>query len=366
MAGSMKRVSVSMLTAVAMIASFASGAAQAQTDPPAVNRGFYVGGAAGANFQETNRFRGGAADSNAGYDTGYVGLLSLGYGMGSGLRLELEGSYRNNGVGRISGATGHGGSQIGSLMVNGIYDLNYALPGFLQALEPHFGAGIGAAKVWEHSAPHAGFLVHGQDTVPAVQAIAGVDYALTPALKLGLDYRYFLAHDANFRNATTGARVKGGDYNDHALLLTFRYEFGAPRAQPAAAPAPVAAPPAPPAPPPPPVARNFTVYFDLDRATLTPAGRDVVRQAAANAKSGQVSRVTVIGHADTTGSARHNQRLSERRAAAVRDELVADGVPADQIVTEGRGENDLAIPTADQVNEPRNRRVVIVEQGPGM
>ena len=46
----------------------------------------------------------------------------------------------------------------------------------------HLGLGLGAAQVNEHSAPHNGFLVHGQDTVPAGQAIAGIDYAVSPAL----------------------------------------------------------------------------------------------------------------------------------------------------------------------------------------
>lgn len=134
---------------------------------------------------------------------------------------------------------------------------------------------------------------------------------------------------------------------------------------PTAAAPPPPAPAAAPAPPPPPVERSFTVYFDLDKATLTEGGRSVVQAAAANAKQGKVTHISVTGYTDTTGTPRYNQGLSERRAATVRAELIANGVPADQIVTSGRGENDLAVPTAAGVNEPRNRRVVIIEQGPG-
>lgn len=68
---------------------------------------------------------------------------------------------------------------------------------------------------------------------------------------------------------------------------------------------------------------------------------------------GSITQAT--GYTDNTGSDRHNQRLSERRAAAMQAELVADGIPADEIITAGRGENDLAVPTAKDVNEPRNR-----------
>ncbi len=67
--------------------------------------------------------------------------------------------------------------------------------------------------------------------------------------------------------------------------------------------APPPAPPAAPATPPAAVARNFTVYFDLDRATLTEAGRTVVRAAAANAKQDQVTRISVTGYTDTSAAA---------------------------------------------------------------
>jgi outer membrane protein OmpA-like peptidoglycan-associated protein len=120
-----------------------------------------------------------------------------------------------------------------------------------------------------------------------------------------------------------------------------------------------------PAVPPPPAQQAFQVYFDLNSTRLTPTARSVVQQAAAKARQGQVARVTVTGHTDTTGSARYNQRLSERRAAAVKAELVRDGVPSDEIVTVGQGEQGLAVPTAAGVNEPRNRRVEIVLQSPG-
>jgi opacity protein-like surface antigen len=66
------------------------------------------------------------------------------------------------------------------------------------------------------------------DTVPAFQGIVGLDYAIAPAIKVGVDYRYLVAHDADFHNSTTGTRVKGGDFNDHSILITFRYEFDAP------------------------------------------------------------------------------------------------------------------------------------------
>lgn len=72
-----------------------------------------------------------------------------------------------------------------------------------------------------------------------------------------------------------------------------------------------------------------------------------------------VYQVEVIGYTDTTGTQELNQRLSLQRAQAVRDLLAKDGVAAASISAAGRGKLDPEVPTADQVNEPRNRRVVI-------
>lgn len=357
---------------LAAVLCLMAGAALAQTNISAQNRGPYIGLGVGPNFQESSRVRGGGADATANYDTGFVGLGSLGYAFGNGLRLEVEPGYRRNELDTIGGVTAHGHVTMETLMANAIMDIPFRVPGNLPILEdmlPHIGVGAGVAHVMNNSLPYNGLTVTRNDTVPAFQAIAGLEYAITPAFKAGIDYRYLLAHNVNgFRTAETGARVSAGDMNNHSILLTLRYEFGVPHrppVQPAAAAA-VAAPPAQPAPPPPPQPRNYVVYFDLNRATLTPTAREVVRQAATNAQRDRVTRITVTGYTDTTGSARYNQNLSERRAAAVQAELVANGVPADQIVTAGQGENDLAVPTANNVNEPRNRRVVILEQAPGL
>jgi outer membrane protein OmpA-like peptidoglycan-associated protein len=114
-----------------------------------------------------------------------------------------------------------------------------------------------------------------------------------------------------------------------------------------------------------PAARDFTVYFEFAKASLTSDARTIIQQAAAAARQGTATHVSVVGHTDTVGSEKYNQRLSERRAAAVRKELIAQGVPAGEISASGRGQNDLAVPTADEVKEPRNRRAVITVGGPG-
>jgi outer membrane protein OmpA-like peptidoglycan-associated protein len=328
------------------------------------NRGFYIGGGLGANFQTDVDFRGSGTDSKATYDPGPVGLLSFGYAFGNGLRAELEGGYRYHDVDKINGAAAGGHTQVASAMVNAIYDFDLHTP--VVPLTPHLGAGVGYAHAWDKSGPHNGLGVKGNDGNAAFQAIAGVEYAVTPGLKLGLDYRWFVAHDLDFKTAATGARSHAGDLESHSILATLRYEFGtpAPVAQPVAAPAP--APMAPPAPRQAAGPQVYTVYFDFNRADLAPSAVPVVDQAAANAKQNRTTRIQVVGHADRSGSDRYNQRLSERRASAVRAALVERGVSAGDIVTVGRGESEPAVPTPDGVREPRNRRVVIELQQPGV
>jgi iron complex outermembrane receptor protein len=135
---------------------------------------------------------------------------------------------------------------------------------------------------------------------------------------------------------------------------------------PSAAPAapPPEAPPAPPAPvaKAPEAARQFQVFFDFDKSDITSAAAQVIEAAAEAVKAGNVVRLTVTGHTDTVGSAKYNQALSERRAAAVKGQLVTDGVASGEITATGVGKSGLLVPTADGVREPQNRRAEIVLQ----
>jgi OmpA-OmpF porin, OOP family len=351
----------------------ASDAAAQQTfrwQDTAMPRGLYLGLQGGASFLEDNDFRGGGTDSKAKYDPGPAGMVTLGYGFDFGLRLELEGGYRRNGVDRIGGTSGNGRLEVGSAMLNAIYDV--PLPTFGIPVLPHIGAGVGWNHVWNRSRPHNGLSVRGQDDLFAWQAIAGVDYVITPNLVAGLDYKYMRGNNASFDIVETGATSKAGDQVSHSVLVGLRYYFGAParpapRAEPAAAPAlvPPPTPPAPPAALPRAEPRSYTVFFDFDRADLDASAVPIVDQAAANARTGRATRIELNAHADRSGSDRYNQRLSERRAETVRQELVRRGVPASDIAVVAQGERQPAVPTADGVREPRNRRVEIVLQTPG-
>ena len=138
-------------------------------------------------------------------------------------------------------------------------------------------------------------------------------------------------------------------------------------------PAPPPPPPAPPVPPPAPVSQapvpppastptpagDFTVYFEFDSWTLTAENLTVLTNVINTARAGGQSRINVVGHTDTSGSADYNQRLSVRRANVVVEALVNMGARRQAITASGVGETDLAVETGDNVREQRNRRTVI-------
>src|SRR5205823_1484493 len=106
------------------------------------------------------------------------------------------------------------------------------------------------------------------------------------------------------------------------------------------------APPPPPIaqaapPPPPPPATGTTIAtvgsanFDFDRATIKPSGRDVLDGAVKTLRDNPSLHVVVEGHTDSVGSTAYNQKLSERRAKAVRDYLLKEGVEPSRVTTRG-------------------------------
>jgi outer membrane protein OmpA-like peptidoglycan-associated protein len=104
---------------------------------------------------------------------------------------------------------------------------------------------------------------------------------------------------------------------------------------------------------------HFRLYFILGSPELTPESKIAYRAVFDDTKQRPVYEIEVIGFTDTLGDLTYNQALSLRRAAAIRDTLVRDGLDRQAISIAGRGEHDLLVPTADQTPEPRNRRVEI-------
>jgi len=103
----------------------------------------------------------------------------------------------------------------------------------------------------------------------------------------------------------------------------------------------------------------YLVFFDFDQSTLGPGAQSVLDAVAAEVSKRSLNSITVVGHADTSGTEAYNQKLAMRRAEAVRAALVQRGISASMIKTESRGETELLVQTADGVREPANRRAQI-------
>jgi OOP family OmpA-OmpF porin len=109
----------------------------------------------------------------------------------------------------------------------------------------------------------------------------------------------------------------------------------------------------------PPAPAHFTLYFQFDSDELTAESRTLVAQVQQSVKTYPAPQVAVVGHTDTTGAATANIGLGLRRAEVVRTRLIEAGVDRSAIVVTSHGEATPLVPTADNVNEPKNRRVDI-------
>ncbi len=360
---------LTLLAATLLATSAFHGAARAQPVS-----GLYIGAGGGGNFMQDERntsirFPNGAtipSGARVDFDAGVVAVGSLGYGFGNGVRVELEGNYRYNrpssfrNVGQVATSVG-GREQKYGPMANVLFDLDVGSP----YVFPYIGAGAGysyvARRLQVASTDGTINSQGGTDNSFAYQAIAGLSFPIPPVVGLSLtaEYRYYaLAGEREYGRTFAGpggassAQVRTTDNYNHSLLLGLRYAFNVPPPPPPPAPAPAEAAPQ--------AARTYLVFFDWDRADLTGRARQIVAEAVSAATRVQVTRIEVAGHADRSGSERYNMGLSIRRAQAVADELVRDGVPRGSITTQGFGESQPLVPTANGVREPHNRRVEIV------
>ena len=107
-------------------------------------------------------------------------------------------------------------------------------------------------------------------------------------------------------------------------------------------------------------APSFIVFFDFDKSELTPAAQDTIRKAANAYRTKGGAQIKASGHTDRAGTDAYNLALSLRRANAVKDMLVREGVTESDISVVALGESQPMVQTSDGVREAQNRRVEIV------
>lgn len=105
---------------------------------------------------------------------------------------------------------------------------------------------------------------------------------------------------------------------------------------------------------------HFILYFRSGSTTLTPESVNKIPEIMETINQRQSQSISVVGHADTAGNRQYNLRLSKQRADAVGRILTEKGIKKFHIKTTSHGEENPLIKTADNVNEPRNRRVEVI------
>ena len=136
----------------------------------------------------------------------------------------------------------------------------------------------------------------------------------------------------------------------------------APAPAPAAAPAPAPAP-APAAAPQPPAATKVTyaadAFFDFDKSVLKPEGKAKLDDLVGKVKDINLEVIIAVGHTDSVGTDAYNQKLSVKRAEAVKAYLVSKGIEKKRVYTEGKGEKQPVADNKTSEGRAKNRRVEI-------
>jgi outer membrane protein OmpA-like peptidoglycan-associated protein len=339
-----------MVTAAALVVLPVASQAQSLQYP-----GFYVGAVGGLNWLLNTSNSASVTGPGVNAQTPISQSFNTGWALGGavgwdfvGPRVELEGMYRENQGSLTAPALGVSFPdkiyQV-SAMANILYDFNAG-----GTWVPYIGAGAGVAFV--NTSINSNWA---ESTQFAYQGIVGIGYNIDTMWRVNLEGRYYGTTHPTFNNTgivggTLATVTSQPQNNNFSLMASVQVKFGAPSApMPPPQTAPMGAP-------------SFMVFFDWDRSNLSQQALNTIKQAADQFKATGKARITATGHADRSGPEDYNMALSLRRANAVKDALVRDGVPPMAISVIGKGETQPLVPTADGVREPQNRRVEIVLQ----
>lgn len=102
------------------------------------------------------------------------------------------------------------------------------------------------------------------------------------------------------------------------------------------------------------------INFDVDKANITTEGKEVVTQIAEALQNDKSLKIAIEGHTDNTGDASHNKKLSNERANAVMNDLIANGIDKSRVTAKGFGAEKPLVANDSEENKARNRRVELV------
>ena len=320
----------SLLAAVSLAA--ACGAASAQE----LDKRWYLSGGLSYTFRDSDREMFG---HGVDVDNGPGGFAGVGKAINDWLNLELN-------------LKGHQ------------FDMNSA------GDWKQYGATIDGLVFFNRNPAFAPFAVLGAGAL--YNDISHVDKSTSPVVELGLGFMHDIDDDgaklrveARHRWDFADIDVPGGNstFNDWVVMAGVSIPIGArPQAAPAARPVPEVAAPLPaPTPAPAPVTETVVlkgVNFCFDCTTLSPEAEAILDgNAMALIKKRPDATFEIAGHTDAKGSDAYNLRLSQRRAEAVRDYLVQQGVEPSRMTAVGYGESQPVADNATEAGRAQNRRV---------
>ncbi|MES2323495.1 MAG: OmpA family protein [Pseudomonadota bacterium] len=286
--------------------------------------------------------------------------------------LAVEGGYTDLGDFSFNSRTTNGGALKGEA---GFRSLNLDLVGQLPLGQRFSILGRAGVNYTRTNTSFSGNRLAGVTSPGQQQKKAG------PSLGLGLEYKFSeaLAVRAEaIRSRVNDAVGNRGDVDLYVMSLV--HKLGRPAAAafvpaaPAPAPAPVAVVEAP-APAPvvmaAPVAKSAPVptsekvsfaaeaLFDFDKSIVKPQGKAALDDLLAKLKGMNTEVMVTVGHTDAIGSDEYNQKLSQRRAEAVKAYIVSKGIDGSRVYTEGKGESQSVADNTTSEGRAKNRRVTV-------
>jgi OOP family OmpA-OmpF porin len=369
---------VAKMTAIAAAALLVSQGAQAQefVNPDWANHATYIGAGIGqtrANFEDQSIIRSFQVPGLRTVNSWSSDERDVGYKLFVGKQLSrhfgVEASFFDYGKFDFNTTTAQGGRLGGTIGYKGVsLDLLGMMP-----FTDRFGAYGRVGMAYTKSA-HS-FVGDGQ---APLGKFGGSDKKLTPKVGLGLEYKLSeaLALRAEVERTSVTDRIRANGKADmYSLALV--YKLGRPVAAPYVAPAPAPEPVVAPAPAPAPVVEPAPVVkaapvptsekvsfaaealFDFDKSVVKPQGKAALDDLLAKLQGMNTEVMVTVGHTDSIGSDEYNQKLSQRRAEAVKAYIVSKGIDTSRVYTEGKGETQPVADNTTSEGRAKNRRVTV-------
>ncbi|NHZ35977.1 OmpA family protein [Massilia rubra] len=191
----------------------------------------------------------------------------------------------------------------------------------------------------------------------------GLEYKFTEALALRAEAENYRIDDALRSNGNTKLYSMNLVYKLGRPAASAPMPAPAPAPMPEATPAPAPAPMPAPAPAPVPVSEKVSfaaeALFDFDKSVVKPEGKAALDDLLNKLQGMNTEVMVTVGHTDSVGSDAYNQKLSLRRAEAVKAYIVSKGVETSRVYTEGKGESQPVADNKSAEGRAKNRRVTV-------